>query len=351
MKIHLLSGFLGSGKTTAIAQAVHLLREQNMRTAVISNDQGAKLVDGHFFKTLGIPNREVMNGCFCCNYRDLDAGIDSLIKELKPDIIFAESVGSCTDIVATVLKPLLQFKSGTEVTLSVFADVRLLQMMLQGRAAFDEAVRYIYLKQLEEATIIVVNKTDLISREQLSAVKNLLLAKYKGKIFLYQDSLNLKDIQYWLNMLDAEEISAKISSLDINYDLYALGESKMGWLDQSVEIICPAGDATLHAEHLVNKIYQIVQAHRYPIGHLKFLVNDSVKISFTANEQAAIALPAGPAAKISLLINMRVEATPEQLVNVVADAAKEVQRLSGCNIVTKSQAAFQPGYPRPVYRV
>ena len=111
MNIHLLSGFLGSGKTTGIKQACVHFMQQGKRVGVITNDQGIKLVDGNFFSKMGIPERQVGNGCFCCNYNDLDRSIQSLIDEFKPDIIFAESVGSCTDIVATVLKPLLQFRS------------------------------------------------------------------------------------------------------------------------------------------------------------------------------------------------------------------------------------------------
>ena len=102
MKIHLLSGFLGSGKTTAIQQACNSLMQQGIGVGVITNDQGIKLVDEGFFNSLGIPNRQVINGCFCCNYNDLDDSIESLISLNNPEVIFAESVGSCTDIVATV---------------------------------------------------------------------------------------------------------------------------------------------------------------------------------------------------------------------------------------------------------
>src|SRR3954467_4033137 len=154
MKIHLLSGFLGSGKTTAIQHACYHLLQQHIRVGVITNDQGIKLVDGNFFQSLGIPNRQVVNGCFCCNYNNLDASVQSLIATNNPDVIFAESVGSCTDIVATVLKPLEHLRKKVQVSLSTFADVRLLQMVLLGNSQlFDENVRYIYNKQLEEAEI------------------------------------------------------------------------------------------------------------------------------------------------------------------------------------------------------
>src|SRR5450432_2380324 len=184
MKIHLLSGFLGSGKTTAIQQASYKLLQQGIKTGVITNDQGIRLVDGDFFKSLSIPGRQVVNGCFCCNYNDLETSIQSLIETNETEVIFAESVGSCTDIVATVLKPLLHFRPAAQVTVSIFADVRLLQMILGDTNLFDETVNYIYLKQLEEAGIIVINKIDLISKEQLTEIKGLMQEKYGSKILL-----------------------------------------------------------------------------------------------------------------------------------------------------------------------
>ena len=199
-QIHLLSGFLGSGKTTAIQQACHLFSESGIPTAVISNDQGEKLVDGAFFEHLGLPSRQVTNGCFCCNYKDLDRCIRSLTAPdppadppatqpaTHPAIIFAESVGSCTDLVATVLKPLLEKYPGSHPTVSVFADANLLPDLLEDHTAFDPAVRYIYLKQLEEAQVIVVSKID--QTNNLTSVRQLLAKHYPTKTILYQNSFD-----------------------------------------------------------------------------------------------------------------------------------------------------------------
>ncbi|MEO5683546.1 MAG: GTP-binding protein [Chitinophagaceae bacterium] len=352
MKIHLLSGFLGSGKTTAIHQAYTALKAQGIKTGVITNDQGVKLVDGDFFASLGIPGREVINGCFCCNYANLDAGIASLIETNETEIIFAESVGSCTDIVATVLKPLLKYRSADQVTVSSFADVRLLQMMLaEETAPFDETVRYIYLKQLEEAGIIVINKVDLIDKAQLQAVKQIMQKNYSSKILLYQNSLDNESIQQWLLAINHYQYGPSLASLHIDYDVYAAGEAKLGWVDQSLEIFSPANNAVQLSEQLINKIYATVQARQYPIGHIKFLVNKSVKISFTAAREPQAAIPYSPGVSAAVLINMRVQTPPGMLAKLIADAIHEIKVQSGAAIIITSLAAFQPGYPRPVYRM
>jgi G3E family GTPase len=352
MKIHLLTGFLGSGKTTAIQYASRALLQQGLKTGVITNDQGIKLVDGDFFKSLKIPSRQVINGCFCCNYNDLETNIQSLIETNKTEIIFAESVGSCTDIVATVLKPLLKFRPGTQVTVSTFADVRLLQMILKSdENLFDKEVCYIYLKQLEEAGIIVINKIDLINKEQLEEIKQLMQEKYGTKVLLYQNSLDEDNIQQWLHTLDNYQSARELLSLSIDYDIYAAGEAKLAWLDQELEIYSANNDALKEAEDLINNIYKKINQRHYSIGHLKFLINKAIKVSFTSNTQPTATIKTEQTASASLLINIRVQTEPEIITQLIAEAIKEEQMQSGCKIIVNSLSAFQPGYPRPAYRI
>ncbi|MEP7317804.1 MAG: GTP-binding protein [Panacibacter sp.] len=352
MKIHLLSGFLGSGKTTAIQNAVCTLLQKGIKTGVITNDQGIKLVDGDLFKHLSIPNRQVVNGCFCCNYNDLDRGIQSLITTNDTEVIFAESVGSCTDIVATVLKPLLKFRPGTQVTVSIFADVRLLQMILGGNAnSFDETVNYIYLKQLEEAGIIVINKIDLISEKQLLSVQQLMQEKYSNKILLYQNSLHEGSIQQWLHTLDNYQSAATLQSLNIDYDIYAEGEAKLAWFDQELEIYSANNNALQQTEAFINTVYKKIIGCQYPIGHLKFLINGTKKISFTSNTQSTASIKKEDSKSAALLINIRVQTTPERTRQLINEAISETETESGCKIIQQSLSAFQPGYPKPTYRI
>src|SRR5215831_82268 len=104
--LSVIGGFLGAGKTTLILTATRILQNRGLRVAVILNDQGDELVDTHLVQQSGIACDQVTGGCFCCRFPDL---LDAAARLLawQPDVIFAEAVGSCTDIVATTVRPLL----------------------------------------------------------------------------------------------------------------------------------------------------------------------------------------------------------------------------------------------------
>lgn len=77
---------------------------------------------------------EVPGGCFRCNYGDFRDRIEELQRDARPDVLFAESVGSCVDLVGPVLTPLaaLTGSASMHVTYSVFVDGRLLRRRLLG---------------------------------------------------------------------------------------------------------------------------------------------------------------------------------------------------------------------------
>ncbi|RYY10157.1 MAG: hypothetical protein EOO04_37315, partial [Chitinophagaceae bacterium] len=143
MKLFLVNGFLGSGKTTAIQMGCRALMHKNYKVGIVTNDQGKELVDTAWLKALDFPTLEVTGGCFCCNYNQLASAISTLEKNEYPDVIFAESVGSCTDLIATIAKPLNRSFPDLEIVISVLADAMLLKVLMTNNASFiNEEVQY-----------------------------------------------------------------------------------------------------------------------------------------------------------------------------------------------------------------
>jgi hypothetical protein len=102
-----VGGMLGAGKTSLIVAAARRLAGQGRRVGVVTNDQGSGLVDSALVRAAHVPVAEVSGGCFCCRLSDLLRACDALAAE-RPEVIFAEPVGSCVDLAATVLRPLLR---------------------------------------------------------------------------------------------------------------------------------------------------------------------------------------------------------------------------------------------------
>ena len=115
--IVMVGGFLGAGKTTLLLAAANELGKRGLRSAVILNDQGEDLVDTQYASFHDLQRGEITGGCFCCRFSELVRVIDRL-KEFAPEVIFAEPVGSCTDLSATTLKPLLDTE--TDLSRSVY---------------------------------------------------------------------------------------------------------------------------------------------------------------------------------------------------------------------------------------
>ncbi|MEI8132175.1 MAG: GTP-binding protein, partial [Leptolinea sp.] len=242
MNLHLVGGFLGSGKTTAIIGAAKLLLARGQRVGVITNDQGKYLVDTAFVRLAGVPTVEVTGGCFCCNYDDLDEHLDRLVSEVRPDVIFAESVGSCADIIATVVKPLLALRPGGEApaSYSVFVDSRLLQIRLAGMSMpFSESVMYIFDKQIEEAGLLILNKADLLDEHEKTDLFAQGCAAYPDKALRLQDSCDVREIEEWLELITSGRLPLPKQSLQIDYDRYAAGEAELAWLNEEFLIVLP----------------------------------------------------------------------------------------------------------------
>src|SRR5258708_5265174 len=178
----MIGGFLGAGKTTAMLRMAHHLVASGRTVGLITNDQSSGLVDTAMAKANGLPVAEITGGCFCCRFQSLMDAATTLERENAPDVFLAEPVGSCTDLRASVAYPLRRLYGDrfSVAPLSVLVDpIRTLRILgLEGGKTFAPKVVYVYRKQLEEADIIVINKSDLISAEQLDRLKQALAEQF-----------------------------------------------------------------------------------------------------------------------------------------------------------------------------
>ena len=129
----IVGGFLGAGKTTLLWHTAQQLIQQGKKVALITNDQAPELVDSTLLHHQGLQVAEVNGSCFCCNFNGFVDAIHQLMREVNPDVILAEPVGSCADLSATILQPVKRFLAD-ELQLmpfTVLADPQRLSSILE----------------------------------------------------------------------------------------------------------------------------------------------------------------------------------------------------------------------------
>jgi len=106
MEIIVVTGFLGSGKTTLILPLARIYASRGIRTAVIENDTGSIPVDSAYLEGQGIVVKELSAGCICCSLRsELGQAVQEIRDTFAPDILLVEPSGVAgPDIAAEALR-------------------------------------------------------------------------------------------------------------------------------------------------------------------------------------------------------------------------------------------------------
>jgi Ni2+-binding GTPase involved in maturation of urease and hydrogenase len=357
VKLILVGGFLGAGKTTLLARAAERLSLRGLRVGLVTNDQAANLVDTQLLARTGQEVREVSGACFCCAFNKLLYICDQLILQHAPDVILAEPVGSCTDLSATVLQPLKKFCADRFelAPYSVLVDPLRLAENLQGApdAELDGAVGYIYRKQIQEADLVVVNKTDLLGTGRRDEVMGELSREFGDPPVVCVSAQDGSGVDEWLDHLWATGPGGQ-HILQVDYDTYAAGEAELGWLNAAIQLQAgPEYPWEAFLKDLMARMQAGLTGAGGQIAHLKVLLTGG-GTSLQANLTASRAEPvlrgqAGRGGAARLVINARVRMAPEVLRQIVeeclqASAGQTVQ------VSVVGIASFKPGRPEPVHR-
>ena len=357
----MLGGFLGAGKTTAVAALAQHLTAQGLRVGLITNDQGSELVDTAMLRARGFATEEIPGGCFCCRFNSLVEAARCLDAATKPDVFIAEPVGSCTDLVATVTYPLRRIYGGQFVIapLSVLVDPIRAEGVLglaEGRK-FSDKVLYIYRKQLEEADLIVVTKSELLPAERLQALRARLAADFPHAEILDVSVRENRGLAGWFARLETGEQRQR-ATMEVDYELYAEGEALLGWLNATVQLACAGGfDSEVVLTHLARDIQRHLAGSE--IAHLKMTLSpngglrDIAAINLVRSDfvpELSLKLEA-PVSAGQLIINCRAEADPDLIRAAVRAAVADLPAaFPGLTAQLEHLESFRPGKPQPTHR-
>ena len=374
---------MGAGKTTAILNMAKRFMLSGKKVGIVTNDQGSQLVDAHFLRANGLETLSVEGGCFCCKFHDFSKKVAELQRSQAIDAIFAEPVGSCTDLVATVFRPILYGKlpaayagvnespppagscaKGISLApLSIVADPkRIKRFMMQetggggegeGGETFPTEVNYLFEKQLQEADIIAINKCDLLSGDEYKRIYEYMKARYPGSEILGVSAKTGEGLAEWMEFIGGN-VSAADKVLQIDYDAYARAEAALGWLNAVFSLTSdrPA-DINEKVRKLLFSIKATASVYKAEIAHIKCYCvsqNEYYKASLTGvgdglDEDAAMSLPHK---EVNLILNARAHIDPEPLKRICEEAVRGA--FPDFNIADSHIEHFKPSPPNPTFR-
>ena len=356
----MIGGFLGAGKTTTIARLAETYQQQGLKVGIVTNDQAAGLVDTHSLRSQGFSVGEVSGACFCCNFNELTAVTQQLSEDHQPDVVLAEPVGSCTDLVATVVQPLLQLHADQfeiapyGVILKPSHGLRILRA--GANAGFSPQAAYIFQKQLEEADFIVINRIDQLSVAEVEELVELIAARCPAVPVLRMSALTGAGFEGLLELLDQQgDFGRRI--LELDYDRYAAGEAELGWLNATVRML---GSKPIQLDelllNLVADLRESLDQQSAETAHLKVIGlwegYFSVANLVSRDAEPHLSLASGCQTKqADLVINARVACDPVILEELVQARVEAICQQVGAQAEFLQCESFRPARPVPTHRL
>jgi G3E family GTPase len=167
VNLAIVAGFLGSGKTTLILSIAGQLSAAGSKVAIVENEVGEIGIDGALIRCAGLTVRELSNGCICCQLSaDLVPTLEALAAEFSPHWVIIEPSGIAEP---KRMLAVLPYYHGPPLTM-----VRVLTLVDPTRIPeLFEVLTPLVTAQVRAAELVVINKIDLASGEQLAAARAL----------------------------------------------------------------------------------------------------------------------------------------------------------------------------------
>lgn len=165
MHLLLVTGFLGSGKTTLILSLARAAHESGRRAAIIVNEVGEIGIDNQLMRQLDLDVWELFNGCICCTLTaDLVTTLQKLDADYAPDLVIVEPSGAADPRNLLNALPYYRGRPLDGIRWITVLDPLRLPMLL-------EVLEPLITAGIRQADVLLVSKTDLASPEKVTAAE------------------------------------------------------------------------------------------------------------------------------------------------------------------------------------
>lgn len=165
--VYLLSGFLGSGKTSLLSHLIEQMKEKGLKPAVIMNELGKLPFDSRSVDE-DVPIKEMLEGCICCTGSEkMEAQLQMLLEGEVFDVLLIETTGAAHPVEAmdAVLSPYFANRLNMKGIITVADSKRWLE-----RDKMTPQTRMLFMEQIKHAHLILANKIDLLSEDEVATV-------------------------------------------------------------------------------------------------------------------------------------------------------------------------------------
>ncbi len=162
MKLILVTGFLGSGKTSLIIRLADLFCKKDRKTVVLVNEIGDIGIDNMVMRKLGLNVWELLNGCVCCSLAgDLVDMLHQLVSDHAPDFVVVEPSGAADP--SSVLKALSFYKGPVldKIAILTILDPLRLHVLM-------EVMTPLIVSHMKQADCVVIGKSDMATSDEMT---------------------------------------------------------------------------------------------------------------------------------------------------------------------------------------
>ena len=346
-----ISGFLGSGKTTAMIALTRYYSSHHGQAAIISNDLGigVTLADHRLAQLSGIKASEITDECICFCH-------DVLTKQLNTyyddgcELVISDIPGFGVGALEHVYHGLVgKFPGQFELApFTVLIEPRNVALLRSGQGSAMAVIQH---AQLMEADLIVLSKCDLLDNAEAAADRAWLAANYPQAQIITISALNgdgLEDLS-----LALRTSCASMQHPDIDYEDAALQNAMDQlteyYLQYHAQVCCNNFDGTEYLSDMAHTVQARLKAGDFEIPHMKLLAweaeGDYSKVDLLGTDRPVEITRRfeRPCTEIAVILNANAACPAARLDEIISETVKSVSSRYQLELIVFKKEFFNLG--------